>query len=158
MLRLRPAAREDVPAILRLVRELATYERAPDAVVATEADFLRDGFGPEPRFQAIIAEWEGEPAGFALWFFNWSTWLGRPGLYLEDLYVRPRHRRHGIGKALLAELARIAVDRGCGRFQWQVLDWNEPAIEFYRSLGGEIMREWLTVRLQGEALRALGRR
>jgi GNAT superfamily N-acetyltransferase len=158
MLRLRPATREDVPVILSLVRELATYERAPEAVSATEADFLRDGFGPEPRFKAIVAEWEGEPAGFALWFFNWSTWLGRPGLYLEDLYVRPRLRRNGIGKALLLELARIAVAEGCGRFQWQVLDWNEPAIEFYRSLGGEILREWLTVRVEGEALRALARR
>jgi GNAT superfamily N-acetyltransferase len=158
MLRLRPATREDVPVILSLVRELATYERAPEAVAATEADYLRDGFGPEPRFKAIIAEWDGEPAGFALWFFNWSTWLGRPGLYLEDLYVRPRLRRHGIGKALLLELARVAVAEGCGRFQWQVLDWNEPAIEFYRSLGGEILREWLTVRVEGEALRALVRR
>jgi GNAT superfamily N-acetyltransferase len=158
MLRLRPATREDVPVILSLVRELATYERAPEAVSATEADFLRDGFGPEPRFKAIVAEWDGEPAGFALWFFNWSTWLGRPGLYLEDLYVRPRLRRNGIGKALLLELARIAVAEGCGRFQWQVLDWNEPAIEFYRSLGGEILREWLTVRVEGEALRALARR
>jgi GNAT superfamily N-acetyltransferase len=157
MLSLRPAKSEDVPLILQLVRELATYERDPDAVVATESDFLRDGFGDTPRFQVLLGEWNGEPAGFALYFYNWSTWLGRPGLYLEDLFVLPRHRGNGIGKALLRELARIAVREGCGRFQWQVLDWNEPALGFYRSLGARVMAEWLTVRLEGDALRRVGK-
>ena len=157
MLSLRPGTRSDVPLILQLVRELATYERAPGAVVATEADFLRDGFGDTPRFHVLLGEWNGEPAGFALYFYNWSTWLGRPGLYLEDLFVLPRLRGNGIGKALLCELARIAVREGCGRFQWQVLDWNEPALGFYRSLGAQVMPEWLTVRLEGDALRRLGK-
>jgi GNAT superfamily N-acetyltransferase len=157
MLSLRPATRADVPHILQLVRELATYERAPEAVVATEADYLRDGFGHSPRFHVLLADWNGEPSGFALYFYNWSTWLGRPGLYLEDLFVRPQQRGKGIGKALLVELARIAVREGCGRFQWQVLDWNEPALGFYRSLGAEVMTEWLTARLQGDALRRLAK-
>jgi GNAT superfamily N-acetyltransferase len=157
MLSLRPATRADVPLVLQLVRELATYERAPEAVIATEADFLRDGFGHSPRFHILLGEWNGEPAAFALYFYNWSTWLGRPGLYLEDLFVRPQLRGRGIGKALLAELARIAVREGCGRFQWQVLDWNEPALGFYRSLGAEVATEWLTVRLAGEALRKLAK-
>jgi GNAT superfamily N-acetyltransferase len=158
MLRLRLATREDVPVILAFVRELAAYERSPGEVVATGEDFLRDGFEPEPRFRALVADWDGQPAGFALWFYNWSTWTGRSGIYLEDLYVRPQHRRHGIGKALLGELARIAVDQGCRRLVWQVLDWNEPALEFYRSLGAKVMPEWVTVRLEGEALAALGKR
>jgi GNAT superfamily N-acetyltransferase len=152
MLSLRPATRADVPLILQLVRELATYERAPDSVIAMEADFLRDGFGHSPRFQVLLADWNAQPAGFALYFYNWSTWLGRPGLYLEDLFVRPQRRGNGIGKALLVELARIAVRERCGRFQWQVLDWNEPALGFYRSLGAQVVPEWLTVRLEGEAL------
>jgi GNAT superfamily N-acetyltransferase len=156
-LSLRPATRADVPLILQLVRELATYERAPDAVVATEADFLRDGFGHSPSFHVLLAEWNGEPAGFALYFYNWSTWLGRKGLYLEDLFVRQELRGNGIGKSLLVELARVAVREGCGRFQWQVLDWNEPALAFYRSLGAEVMSEWLTARLEGDALTRLAR-
>src|SRR2546430_4646335 len=134
MLSLRPATRADVPLILQLVRELATYERAPDAVVATEADFLRDGFGHSPHFHVLLASWNREPAGFALYFYNWSTWLGRKGLYLEDLFVRPQLRGKGIGRSLLVELARIAVREGCGRFQWQVLDWNQPGLRFYRAL------------------------
>jgi len=152
MLSLRPATRADVPLILQLVRELAIYERSPDAVVGTEADFLRDGFGHSPYFQVLLAAWNGEPAGFALYFYNWSTWLGRKGLYLEDLFVLPQLRGKGIGRSLLVELARIAVREGCGRFQWQVLDWNEPALGFYRSLGAEVMSEWLTARLEGDAL------
>ena len=142
--------------MLRLVRALAEYERAPDAVVATEADFLRHGFGPAPRFSVLLAEQDGEVAGFALWFFTFSTWLGRPGLYLEDLFVQPELRGRGIGKALMLELARTAVREGCGRFEWQVLDWNEPSIRFYRALGAKVMREWFTCRLEGDALRALG--
>src|SRR3982751_3669942 len=149
MLSLRPGTPSDVPLILRLVRELATYERAPGAVVATEADYLRDGFGQPPRFHVLLGEWNGEPAGFALYFYNWSTWLGRPGLYLEDLFVRSRHRGNGIGKALLRELARIAVREGCGRFQWQVLDWDEPALGFYRSLCAAVMSAWLPRPLGG---------
>ena len=155
MLQLRPAVRGDVPLILRFIRELAEYEREPQAAVATEADLLRDGFGPEPRFQAVIAEWGGEPVGFAFYFFNYSTWQGRRGLYLEDLFVRPTHRGKGIGRALLVHLARIAVRENCGRFQWQVLDWNEPALQFYEALGARIMKEWLTLRMEGEAIRRL---
>ena len=158
MLRLRPAAPADVPVILQLVRALAEYERAPEAVVATEQDFLRHGFGASPRFSVLLAEEEGEIAGFALWFFTFSTWLGKPGLYLEDLFVRPALRGRGIGKAMMIELARIAVGEGCGRFEWSVLDWNQPSIDFYRSLGARLMEEWVVCRLEGEALRFLAAR
>jgi GNAT superfamily N-acetyltransferase len=158
MLRLRPAVASDVPLLLRLVRELATYEREPDAVVATEESLLRDGFGPQPLFRATLAEWNGAPAGFALWFFNYSTWLGKPGIFLEDLFVLPELRGKGIGKALLCELAAVALREGCGRFQWQVLDWNEPSIRFYEGLGAKRMQQWLTMRVEGdEALRALAK-
>ncbi len=120
--------------------------------MATAADLLRDGFGPEPKFRVDIAEWSGEPAGFAFYFWNYSTWQGRPGLYLEDLFVRPRFRGQGIGKALLVHLARVALKNNCGRLVWQVLDWNTPAIEFYESLGAAVMKEWLTMRVTDEAL------
>ncbi|SPE21723.1 Acetyltransferase [Burkholderiales bacterium] len=152
MLTIRPATSADVPLMLGFIRELADYERDPQAAVATAADLLRDGFGPEPKFRVDIAEWAGEPAGFALYFWNYSTWQGKPGLYLEDLFVRPRFRGKGIGKALLVHLARVAVKNNCGRLVWQVLDWNTPAIEFYKSLGAETMKEWLTMRVTGEAL------
>jgi GNAT superfamily N-acetyltransferase len=152
MLTIRPATAADVPLILEFIRELAEYEREPQAAVATSADLLRDGFGPEPKFRVDIAEWSGEPAGFAFYFWNYSTWQGRPGLYLEDLFVRPRFRGNGIGKALLVHLARVALKNNCGRLVWQVLDWNTPAIEFYQSLGAETMKEWLTMRVTGEAL------
>lgn len=155
MLHLRPATPADVPLILAFIRELATYEREPDAAVATEADLLRDGFGPRPRFQVTLAEWNGEPAAFAFYFFTYSTWRGRPCLYLEDLFVRPAFRRNGIGLALLRELARIAVGERCDRFVWQVLDWNTPAIAFYESLGARPLREWITMRVEGEAIGAL---
>lgn len=155
---LRAATRDDVPDILRLVRELATYERAADEVVATEADFLRDGFGPEPKFRVIVAELaDKKVVGFAFWFFAYSTWEGRPILYLEDLFVEPAHRKRGIGLALMKELARIAVDSDCTRFHWAVLDWNLPAIEFYERLGARVLPEWRTVRLSGEALAKLAR-
>lgn len=154
-LSLRPATRNDVPVILQLIRELAAYEREPEAAAATEADLLRDGFGERPLFRVVLAEWDGQVAGFAFYFFNYSTWQGRPGLYLEDLFVRPAFRGRGIGKALLVHLAQIAVRENCGRFVWQVLDWNEPAIRFYESLGAKLMREWLTMRVDGEALRRL---
>jgi len=152
MLTIRPATPADVPLILEFIRELAEYERDPQAAVATQADLLRDGFGPEPKFRVDIAEWSGEPAGFAFYFWNYSTWQGRPGLYLEDLFVRPRFRGKGIGKALLAHLARVAIKNNCGRLVWQVLDWNTPAIDFYESLGAMVMKEWLTMRVTDEAL------
>ena len=158
MLRLRPAVRADVPLILSLIKELATYERDLPAVVATEAALERDGFGERPLFQVTIAEWSGEAVGFALWFFAYSTWRGQPTLYLEDLFVRPEARGRGIGKEMMRFLARTALDTGCGRFVWQVLDWNEPSIRFYESLGGTVVKEWLTVRVDGEALQALAGR
>jgi len=155
MLNIRKATPDDIPLILEFIRELAEYERAPAEAVATPDDLRRDGFSGEPRFFVEIAEWDGEPAGFALWFFNYSTWQGKPVLYLEDLFVRPRFRKKGIGKALLVHLARVAVEKGCGRYQWQVLDWNTPAVEFYESLGARVMKEWLTMRVTGEALEKL---
>ena len=154
-LRLRPATREDAATIVDLIRGLAEYERDPDAAVVTEADVLRDGFGERPLFEVVIAGWKGEAAGFALFFHNWSTWQGRAGLYLEDLFVRESHRGLGIGKALLVHLAGVAVERGWGRFVWQVLDWNKPAIDFYEALGATHMKEWQTMRVEGEALRRL---
>ena len=146
-----------MPQILKYVRELARYEKEPQAVVATEEDLLADGFGHSPRYSCLMAEWGGVPAGFALWFHTYSTWLGRWGMYLEDLFVPPEHRGKGIGKALLVELARIAVREKCGRVNWQVLDWNTPAIEFYRGLGAKMLTEWETFRLAGEALERLAR-
>jgi GNAT superfamily N-acetyltransferase len=152
---IRPATRADIPQILAFIRALAAYEREPDAVKATEAGLERDGFGPNPFYSCLIAEHDGRAAGFALYFFNYSTWLGRPGLYLEDLFVEPEFRGLGIGKALLERVAAVAVDKGCPRLQWEVLDWNTPAIEFYRAMGAEFLDEWRNVRLDGEALRRL---
>jgi len=152
MLTIRRATPADVPLILEFIRELAAYEREPQAAVATAADLLRDGFGPEPKFRVEFAEWSGEPAGFAFYFWNYSTWQGKPGLYLEDLFVRPQFRGKGIGKALLVHLARVALKNNCGRLVWQVLDWNTPSIEFYKSLGATVMKEWLTMRVMDEAL------
>jgi GNAT superfamily N-acetyltransferase len=154
-LTIRPATPADIPTILRFIRELATYERAPDAVVATEADLLRDGWGDTPRFKAIIAEVESEPAGFALYFTTYSSWRGHHGLRLEDLYVTPAMRGKGIGKALLAHLARIAVDQGCPRLEWDVLAWNTPAIAVYERVGAVVLTEWRIMRLADDALRAL---
>ena len=158
MLNIRKATPDDIPLILEFIRELAEYERAPEEAVATPDDLRRDGFSGEPRFYVQIAEWDDEPAGFALWFFNYSTWLGKPGLCLEDLFVRPRFRKKGIGKALLVHLARVAVEKGCGRYEWQVLDWNTPSIKFYESLGARVMKEWLPMRVTGEALSRLAAR
>ncbi len=155
MLSIRPATTQDARLILDFVRDLAEYERAPEAAVATESDLLRDGFGPNPKFHCVIAEWDGEPAGFAFYFYNYSTWQGRPGLYLEDLFVRPQYRGKSIGKALLVHLAQVAVRENCGRFQWQVLDWNTPAIQFYESLGARKLTEWLTMRVEGEDIEKL---
>jgi GNAT superfamily N-acetyltransferase len=153
MFSIRPATAADVPLILAFIRELAEYEREPHSAVATEQDLLRDGFSAQPRFHVLLADWDGAPAGFAFYFFNYSTWRGRPGLYLEDLFVRPALRGKGIGKALLAECARIAVEEECYGMRWQVLDWNEPSIRFYESLGAVTLKEWLTMRLDGESLR-----
>jgi len=156
MLNIRKATPHDIPLILEFIRELAEYERLLDQAVATPEDLQRDGFSSEPKFYVEIAVWSGEPAGFALWFYNYSTFQGKPGIYLEDLYVRPQFRKKGIGKALLVHLASVAVDQGCGRYQWQVLDWNTPSIDFYESLGAKVMKEWLTMRVSGESLQRLG--
>ena len=155
MLNIRPAEAKDIPLIVQLIRELAEYEKALEQAIVTEEDIRRDGFSARPKFRVVIAEWGCRPAGFALFFYNYSTWLGRAGLYLEDLFVRPAFRGRGIGKALLTHLAKTAVDEGCGRFEWQVLDWNTPAVEFYKSLGARVMDEWSTMRLTGEPLKRL---
>jgi GNAT superfamily N-acetyltransferase len=152
---IRTATAEDVPQILAFIRALAAYEREPDGVTATEAGLLRDGFGPNPFYSCLIAEQGGRAAGFALYFFNYSTWMGRPGIYLEDIFVEPEFRGLGIGKALLRRVAAIAVEMGCPRLQWEVLDWNMPAIEFYRAMGAEFLDAWRNVRVSGEALTRL---
>ena len=153
--RIAAATPADVPLILSLIRELADYERMSDHVVATEADVERVLFGERPCAEAVIARVGDEVVGFALFFQSFSTFVGRPGLYLEDLYVRPAHRGRGIGRGLLAHLARLAVERRCGRFEWSVLDWNELAISSYRRAGAVPMDEWTVYRLTGEPLRAL---
>jgi len=155
MLTLRPAVPADAQLILRYIRDLAEYEHEPEAAVATEADLLRYAFSEPPLVKVTLAEWDGQPAGFALWFLNFSTWEGRPGIYLEDLFVPPVFRGHGIGKALLQHLAALAVQEGWTRFVWQVLDWNTPAIEFYEAHGATVLRPWLTCRVEGDALRRL---
>ena len=152
---IRPATPADIPLILELIRALATYEREPDAVKATEADLLRDGFGQHPIFECLIAEVDGEAAGFALFFYNYSTWRGRPGIHLEDLFVYPRFRGHGLGKALLARVAARAAEQGCVRLQWDVLDWNQTAIDFYQGLGAKFLTEWRIMRVNDEAIHAL---
>jgi GNAT superfamily N-acetyltransferase len=158
-LTLRPATPADISQILAFIRDLATYEREPDAVHATEADLLRDGFGPTKRFDCLIADLTHAsvttPAGFALYFHNYSTWRGHAGIHVEDLYVRPEHRGKGIGKALLTRIAAIAVAEGCTRLQWDVLEWNTPAIGFYQQLGAQMLTEWRTMRVTNEALPAL---
>ena len=150
--KIRPACLEDVPVILQLIYDLATYERAPDEVTATEEQLVEVLFGEKPAAEVLLAFEEESPVGFAVYFYNFSTWLGRPGLYLEDLFVKPEKRGKGYGRALLIELAKIARDRGCGRMEWAVLDWNEPAIKFYRSLGAKPMHEWTVFRLNGEEI------
>lgn len=152
---IRKAVPADVPLILEFIRALALFERDPDAVTATEEDLLRDGFGEQPYFHCLIAESGGKPAGFAFYFFNYSTWTGRPGLYLEDLFVHPEFRGLGVGKALLARVAAIAVEKDCPRLQWEVLDWNTPAVDFYAALGADFLDEWRNVRMTGEALKKL---
>lgn len=152
---IRPARPEDAPALAGLIRDLAVYERLEGQARASADDLRRHLFGPRPYAEALVAEAGGEAVGFALFFHTFSTFRGAPGLYLEDLFVRPDHRGEGIGKALLASLARIAVDRGCARFEWAVLDWNEPSIAFYRALGARPMDEWTTYRVDDEALARL---
>ena len=152
---IRPAVRDDVPLVLQFIRELAEYERLSHEVQADEAGLAVQLFGTRPAAEVLIAEVDGAPAGFALYFHNFSTFLGKPGLYLEDLFVRPPYRGLGLGKRLMARLARVAVERGCGRFEWSVLDWNAPAIAFYRTLGAVGMDEWTVQRVTGDALQAL---
>jgi GNAT superfamily N-acetyltransferase len=152
---IRPAIEADLGTIEELIRSLADYERMADEVVM-DAELLRKGlFGDRPYAEVLIAEVDGEAVGFALFFHNFSTFLGRPGIYLEDLFVKPEHRGSGFGKALLKRLAAIAVERGCGRMEWAVLDWNEPSIGFYKKLGARANDEWTVYRLTGEALRIL---
>ncbi|HEX3912042.1 MAG TPA: GNAT family N-acetyltransferase [Steroidobacteraceae bacterium] len=149
------AAAADVPLILAFINELAEYENLRHESVATEASIHKALFGPTPRAEAVVARFNGEPAGFALFFHNFSTFLGKPGLYLEDLYVRPALRGRAIGKSLLSHLAALAVERDCGRFQWQVLDWNRPSRDFYESLGAQADGAWVNYRMTGDALRRL---
>lgn len=154
----RPAAPADTATILRFVRELAVYERDPDAVEATEPMLAAALFADPPAAEAVIVHDGGDPIGFAIFFHNFSTWTGRRGLYLEDLYVTPTARGQGAGKALLAHLAGVALDRGCARFEWSVLDWNTPAIQFYRAMGAAAMEEWTVQRVSGDALARLAGR
>ena len=152
---IRTTTEADVPVILSLIRELAEYEREPNAVVATEAGLREVLFGPKRSAEVLLALESGEAVGFAVYFYNFSTWLGRPGLYLEDLFVRPAARGKGFGRALLKRLAQIAKERECGRMEWAVLDWNDPAIQFYRKLGAEPMNEWTVFRLTQEGIAKL---
>jgi len=156
-LTVRPAAEHEVPEVLRFIRELAVYERLEHEVVATEAALRAALFGPRPYAEVAFACLDGTPVGFALFFHNFSTFVGKPGIYLEDLFVRPEARGRGVGRSLLAWLARTALERGCGRLEWAVLDWNEPAIGFYRSLGAVSQDEWTTMRVSGAALERLSR-
>ncbi|MEO6713141.1 MAG: GNAT family N-acetyltransferase [Mycobacteriales bacterium] len=152
---IRAATPDDVPVILDLITDLAAYEREPESVTATQGDLQAALFGPQPHVWCHIAEVDGVVAGFAVWFLNFSTWLGKHGIYLEDLYVRPQYRGSGLGLALLRAIAATAVQRGYGRVEWSVLDWNTPSIEFYRRVGAQPMDEWTTFRLTGESLNAL---
>ncbi|HEX2869557.1 MAG TPA: GNAT family N-acetyltransferase [Ignavibacteriales bacterium] len=154
-LSIRKACITDTPQILSFIRQLAEYEKMSDEVVATEKLLTEVLFGSDPAAEVILAYYGSEPAGFAIYFFNFSTFVGRPGLYLEDLFVKPELRGKGIGKALLIHLAKIAVEKKCGRFEWSVLDWNEPAIKFYKSLGARPMDEWTVMRVDGENLKSL---
>lgn len=155
--RIRLAERRDVPTILGLIRELAEYERAPDEVVATEDQLRENLFGTHPAAEVLIGEESGAPVGFALFFHNFSTWMGRRGLYLEDLFIRPAVRGRGYGRALLVRLAQLARERECGRMEWAVLDWNEPAIQFYRKLGARPNEEWTIFRLTREGIAGLAK-
>jgi GNAT superfamily N-acetyltransferase len=154
-MRIATATEDDVPLILSFIRKLAEYEKLLHLVVATESDIHNNVFGPNPVAEVLLAYWDAEPVGFALFLRNFSTFLGQAGIYLEDLFVDPEHRGKGIGKALLVRLAKITVERGYGRLEWAVLDWNTPSIEFYRSLGAVPLDEWTAYRLTGDALSRL---
>jgi GNAT superfamily N-acetyltransferase len=155
-LKIRPAKREEVGEVLQLIQDLATYEKAPDQVEASRDDLLNTIFAKEPKVFCDLVEVDGQIAGMAIWFLNYSTWQAKHGIYLEDLYIKPEFRARGYGKALLKHLAQICDKQGYGRLQWWVLDWNSPAIEFYRSLGAEAMDEWTVYRTSGQALKDLG--
>jgi GNAT superfamily N-acetyltransferase len=157
MITIRPATPDDIPLVHSLIRALAEYEREPHSVHITEEQLLRDGFGTNPYYECVIAESDGAPAGFALYFPIYSTWQG-PSLHLEDLFVRPEFRGLGIGKALLNHVAAAALKRGCTRLQWDVLEWNQPAIDFYQSIGATMLHEWRRMRVTGDALQSLGAR
>lgn len=154
---LRPADPEDLPAIVALIRELADFEKLSHLVEVTPESLHPHLFGPRPPAEAVVAELQGSVIAFALFFTNFSTFLGKPGLYLEDLYVQPAHRGSGVGKALLQHLGALAVERGCGRFEWSVLDWNENAISFYEKMGASVLPDWRICRITGKALEAFGR-
>ncbi len=154
---IRPATADDAALILRFIRELAIYEKAESAVQTDEAGIRDSLFGAGANARALVCERDGTPIGYAVYFYNYSTWLGRKGIYLEDLYISPEHRGHGAGKALLQHIARLAVEQGCGRFEWSVLDWNTPAIEFYTAAGARPQDEWTVYRMEGEALRRFAR-
>ncbi|MCP1290271.1 MULTISPECIES: GNAT family N-acetyltransferase [Chromobacterium] len=149
---IRPAQAQDAALILRLIKELAVYERAGDQVAATEDSIVSSLFGADSPARALICEVDGEPAGYAVYFFSYSTWQAKQGLYLEDLYISPRQRGGGAGKLMLRRLAQLAVEHGCGRFEWSVLDWNQPAIDFYLSIGAKPQAEWVRYRMDGAAL------
>jgi GNAT superfamily N-acetyltransferase len=155
-LTIRPARPDDTPVIVELIRGLAEYERLAHEAEATDVGIAAALFGATPRVFCEMAETEGNIAGFALWFYTFSTFAGRPGIYLEDLFVKPEFRGRGIGKALLQHLARRCVEEGLGRFEWSVLDWNEPAIQFYRAQGARLLDDWIICRVEGDALQALG--
>lgn len=155
-MKIRPAKREEVGEVLQLIQDLATYEKAPDQVEASRDDLLNTIFAKEPRVFCDLVEVDGQIAGMAIWFLNYSTWQAKHGIYLEDLYIKPEFRARGYGKALLRHLAQICDKEGYGRLQWWVLDWNSPAIEFYQSLGAEAMDEWTVYRTSGQALKDLG--
>lgn len=154
-LSIREATPADIPQILRFIHELAVYEKLAHEVETSAAMIDDTLFGADPKSFCLLCEVDGEAAGFAVYFYNYSTWLGRYGIYLEDLYVSPEHRGRGAGKALLVHIAKIAVNENCGRFEWSVLDWNRPSIEFYKSLGAKEMSEWRTYRVTGDALKKL---
>jgi GNAT superfamily N-acetyltransferase len=155
-MKIRPARQEEVGVVLQLIHDLAVYEKAPNEVEATEKELLETIFTSDPKVFCDLVEVDGEIAGMAIWFLNYSTWQGKHGIYLEDLFIKPEYRGRGYGKALLKHLAKICDEKGYGRFQWWVLDWNSPAIEFYRSLGAVAMDEWTVYRVSGQALKDLG--
>ena len=155
-MRIRPARQEEVGIVLQLIHDLAVYEKAPNEVEATEKELLETIFSSDPKVFCDLVEVDGEIAGMAIWFLNYSTWQGKHGIYLEDLFIKPEFRGRGYGKALLKHLAKVCDEKGYGRFQWWVLDWNSPAIEFYRSLGAVAMDEWTVYRVSGQALKDLG--